>query len=157
MNCLNKLIYAMQIAEWMGFNTYWHDHRFQYKKPILNGSLVQMYGDNIYHENKEDGNWIQANSAHSNDFGPNLKHQKRDLKGERVLVGDHFWYFGNKALETDHLDVERELGYDMLRRRNFRKLDPFLGKQILDWIYKNYKPGIHGDPVNWSKYQPSSP
>lgn len=38
----NKLIYAMQVGEKLTFNEYWNDPRFQYKKPIINGTLVQM-------------------------------------------------------------------------------------------------------------------
>jgi hypothetical protein len=59
------LIYAMQVTEILTFDEYWEDERFQYKKPVLNGSLIQMYGDNFYHTDKNTGEWIQDQSAHS--------------------------------------------------------------------------------------------
>ena len=36
------------------FDQYYNDPRFQCKKPIKNGSLVQMYGDNVYHTDKSE-------------------------------------------------------------------------------------------------------
>lgn len=41
MNNLNHLIFAMKLEEKITFDEYWNDERFQCKKPILNGSLVQ--------------------------------------------------------------------------------------------------------------------
>lgn len=41
------LIYAMKVDEVMDFDSYWSDPRFQVKKPVLNGSLKQIYGGNI--------------------------------------------------------------------------------------------------------------
>src|SRR5690554_1158418 len=46
--CIDHLIYAMKVSEKILIEDYWLDERFQYKKPIINGSLVSMYGDNIY-------------------------------------------------------------------------------------------------------------
>lgn len=96
----NKLIYAMQVGEKLTFNEYWNDPRFQYKKPIINGTLVQMYGDNFYHQNEE-GKWIQENSAHSLANGmPNLGHLKRDVGGQYVLISTNFYYFGDQAISV---------------------------------------------------------
>src|SRR4051812_17344850 len=61
---IHQLIYAMQVEEIITFNQYWADPRFQYKKPIINGSLVQMYGDNFYHQDPNTKRWIQEDSAH---------------------------------------------------------------------------------------------
>ena len=64
LNRLHHLIYLMQVEEKITFEQYWDDPRFQYKKPVLNGSLAQMYGDNIYHRDRKANQWVQENSAH---------------------------------------------------------------------------------------------
>lgn len=90
----------MQVGEKLTFNEYWNDPRFQYKKPIINGTLVQMYGDNFYHQNEE-GKWMQENSAHSLANGmPNLGHLKRDVGGQYVLISTNFYYFGDQAISV---------------------------------------------------------
>src|SRR5256885_3849592 len=43
------VIYAMKVEEILTFEKYWSDPRYREKRPILNGSLKQRYGDNIYH------------------------------------------------------------------------------------------------------------
>ena len=43
-----RLIYAMRVSEKLTFAQYWEDERFANKKPVMNGSLKQKYGDNIY-------------------------------------------------------------------------------------------------------------
>jgi len=53
----------MKITEKLTFQEYWEDERFAYKKPVLNGSLKQIHGDNIYH--LEDNIWLQSDSHHS--------------------------------------------------------------------------------------------
>jgi hypothetical protein len=46
-----RIVYLMNVDLKLTFDQYWHDARFQFKKPIMNGSLKLMYGDNIYHRN----------------------------------------------------------------------------------------------------------
>lgn len=64
MGNLYHLIFAMKVEEIVSFDDYWSDSRFQFKKPVLSGTLVQMYGDNFYHT--VDGHLVQEPSAHSN-------------------------------------------------------------------------------------------
>ena len=52
LNCENKLIYIMEITDKVTFNQYWSNPKYNCKKPIINGSLKQMYGDNIYFKNE---------------------------------------------------------------------------------------------------------
>ena len=59
LNRLNHLIYAMKVEEKITFEEYWNDRRFRFKRPIVNGSLVQMYGDNFYHKDEQTQEWIQ--------------------------------------------------------------------------------------------------
>ena len=44
-----RVIYAACVEEIISFDQYWNDERFQVKKPITKGTLLQMYGDNVYH------------------------------------------------------------------------------------------------------------
>ena len=53
----------------MTYDEYWADNRFHCKKPIMSGSLMQMYGDNIYHTDSNSGIIVQENSHHSYDDG----------------------------------------------------------------------------------------
>lgn len=91
-----NLIFAMQVSEIMGFDSYWSDSRFAPKKPVLNGSLKQVYGDNIYH--RQGDCWVQADSHHSLEGGlPNESNIRRDTQTDRVLLSTRFVYFGATA------------------------------------------------------------
>ncbi len=90
------LIYAMKVDEVMDFDSYWNDPRFLCKRPVTNGSLKQIYGDNIYH--RVDDRWIQADSHHSLDEGrPNPKNIDHDTSVNRLLIARKFVYFGDAA------------------------------------------------------------
>lgn len=148
---LNKLIYAMRVDEKLTFNQYWNDPRFQYKKPIINGSLVQMYGDNFYHQDA-DNNWIQENSAHSLANGKlNNAHTKRDVSGEFVLVSTNFYYFGNEAIAVPQ-EFIKEI---FCNGRGMR--GPSISKEAMNkfitWLQENYEKNVlYGDPVSWSSH-----
>lgn len=111
-----KCILLMKISEKISFQDYWDDDRFSLKKPLRNGSRVQMLGDNIYHKDVN-GDWIQEDSHHSNPDGtPNVVNLNRDTgDSDQVLISSYFLYFGNQAQTVD-LD---SIGY--LRIRNYKK------------------------------------
>ena len=144
------LIFAMRLEEKITFQEYWNDPRFNYKKPVTNGSLVQMYGDNFYHRNPETGEWIQENSAHSLTGGiPNQNHIETDTRGKFVLISQHFFYFG------DHSVPIPEPFRDVCSRgRNMksRSIPLDVANSFIVWIQENYRMGIHGDPISWSKH-----
>ena len=95
-NLAGYLIYAMKVDEVMDFDSYWHDPRFLCKIPTMNGSLKQLYGDNIYH--RRGGQWVQADSHHSLDDGrPNTRNIHRDTGVDRVLISRMFVYYGSAA------------------------------------------------------------
>lgn len=143
-----KLIFCMKVEGKLTFNEYWNDQRFQYKKPIVNGTLVQMYGDNFYHQD-ENYNWIQENSAHSHEDGtPNNDHLKRDTGGEFVLVSRNFYYFGENAITLP----EKYIPAICTDARNmaFAKPQDLITEFIL-WLQNNYEQGfLYGDPIGWS-------
>jgi hypothetical protein len=97
-----KCIYLMNITEICTFDEYWADSRFQIKKPVRNGSLVMMVGDNVYHKDVVTDKWIQEDSHHSNkDGSTNITNYYRDSKTNKVLISDYFYYFGMAAPSVD--------------------------------------------------------
>ncbi len=146
----NHLIYAMEVSEIISLEEYWNDNRFQYKKPIMNGTLISMYGDNFYHLD-EKGNWIQEDSAHANiDGTPNLNHLKIDTSGKNALISDFFYYFGDSRqsipeslIEICHVGIGEKV------------LSDELATIFIEWLKSNFKTGIHGDPINWIEHTQS--
>ena len=150
LEALNKLIFAMKLEEKLTFEKYWEDPSFQNKKPVLNGSLVQMYGDNIYHKDLKTGEWIQENSAHSLEGGkPNLNHIKKDTGGKYVLISTKFYYFGNNApnIPKRFIDI-------CCKGRNMKSssIPVEIAEKFILWLESNYTIGIHGDPISWKRY-----
>jgi len=144
------LIYAMQVSEIIPMEKYWNDPRFEYKKPILNGPLSIMYGDNIYYKNIS-GDWEQIDSAHSNDNGiTNQKHLETDTGGKNALISELFFYFGCKAPAIP--ETMKDICHSGVGEK---KLTDEKGNILINWIKSQFLPGIHGDPVNWIEYNQS--
>lgn len=145
-------IFFMKVTEKLTFQEYWADPRFELKKPIRNGSKVQVLGDNIYHKNSE-GKWIQEDSHHSNSDGTiNADNLIRDTGSTHdVLVSECFTYFGSEAMQLDL----NALGYQPIR--NYRKLNldnqqyarNFIEKTIVKSDYRNM---VIGDPIHFSLF-----
>ncbi len=102
-----KCIYLMKVSEITTFNNYWAETRFYRKRPVRNGSLVMMLGDNVYHQEPESEFWVQSDSHHSNPDGTtNLKNLETDTSSDKVLISDHFYYFGKTAPTVDLASIE---------------------------------------------------
>jgi Nucleotide modification associated domain 2 len=146
-----KLIYAMQVTERISLEEYWVDERFQYKKPVMNGTLVTMFGDNFYHKDAK-SNWIQEDSAHSKTNGTcNLEHLRKDTRGENVLISENFYYFGNQAPQ-----IPKHLLNVCHTTQGQKIVAPEeLATTFIDWVTTNFSKGIHGDPLNWCEYNPN--
>ncbi len=140
----------MQVTEKITFQEYWDDKRFSYKKPVLNGSLKQMYGDNIYHKNGD--NWCQSDSHHSLLEGElNEKNLRQDLSGQYVLVSNNFLYLGDNALLVpdkfkDICPTARHRDYITIRNEA-------LAAQFIENMYQRFKPGLKGQPINWKEHE----
>lgn len=159
MQNLGKLIYAMKVEEILTFDQYYDDPRFQCKKPVKTGSLVQMYGDNVYHTDKSKRptrKYIQDECAHSHDDGSFYKeHYDRDTKSDKVLLSKTFYYFGDHCI-----DIPKEFDYIKLNPQNIRGNIYFTDLQdedekiqaFADWLKATYEVGIHGDPCNWKEF-----
>ena len=144
----NKLIFAMRVTDRITLESYWDDSRFQYKKPVMNGTLVMMYGDNFYHKDVI-GNWIQEDSAHSNADGSlNATHLKTDTRGKNILISEHFFYFGDNAPI-----IPQELFEVCHSTQGHKIVKGQLANELINWVSRNFQRGRHGSPLNWSEYQ----
>ena len=159
MNNLGKLVYAMKVEEILTFDQYYDDPRFQCKKPVKNGSLVQMYGDNVYHTDKSLNpvrKYIQDECAHSHKDGSFYQeHYDRDTKSDKVLLSRTFYYFGDNCI-----DIPQEYSYIRLGENDMRGNMTYLDLQgedekieaFANWLESTYGKGIHGDPCNWKEF-----
>lgn len=144
----NRVIYAMQVQEKLTFDDYWIDPRFKKKRPVMNGSKRQMYGDNIYHRPALNAPYIQEDSHHSlSDGQRNELNYNRDLPGKYVLISNHFWYFGQNAilLPEDLLflaDVAR--GYRVIE-------DETQINSFVEWLVSSSQSGYLGQPYMFGK------
>jgi hypothetical protein len=89
-----RLVHLMKVSNIIGFDEYWADSKFVRKRAVMNGSLVQRYGDNIYHRNQLTGVWIQEDSFHSQVGGkPDPDNLLLDTgTTDRVLLAEWFIY-----------------------------------------------------------------
>jgi hypothetical protein len=148
-----RLIYAMQVSEVMDFDTYWNDPRFVCKRPVLNGSLKQLYGDNIYH--KRENVWIQEDSHHSLDSGVlNTGNLRQDTQKNRVLIGSRFVYFGASApvipAELRPFPPTGEHLYRKIRRHQV--LSTQIAQAFDQWMDSQDKFGLQGFPLEFKNH-----
>ena len=143
------IVYTMIVDEKISYDQYWMDPRYKCKKPILNGSIKQFYGDNIYH--KENGIFVQENSHHSNEDGSiNFKNYDRDTKSECVLCSQHFWYWGKNPINPPKEFVDL-----LCKGRGYRR---FIGEKNFDllsnylvWINSLREGGIIDFPAGFNR------
>lgn len=144
-----RLIFAMEVAEKVTFDEYWNDSRFQFKKPIFNGSLKQTYGDNIYHRVSET-DWHQENSHHSFEDGKtNFLNLDRDTSSDNVLISSNFYYFGKENIEIPGEFVS-EIS---IKKQGYKKVEPEIALKFIQWLQENYEPGYKGDPILFEKFE----
>jgi hypothetical protein len=143
-----RVVFAMKISEVTTFNDYYHNPEFQFKKPVMNGSLKKMYGDNIYHQVSDDTvgiYWVQDDSHHSLPDGtPNPLNVKRDTETtDRVLISDLFYYFGADGIKIP----EEWVGVVCKRGPGHREISQSHAQQLLKLIESSADAGINGDPI----------
>src|SRR4030043_501693 len=146
-----KCIFVMNISEICIFEEYWADIRFQIKKPVRNGSLVMMVGDNVYHKDVTTGNWIQEDSHHSNQDGStNMTNFQRDTQTDNVLISNHFFYFGSAAppVDLESISYKNGVGYSKIALANTQVAALVKGIEEKNWQNKNI---VIADPLNFKK------
>ena len=146
------LIYAMRVSEKITFDDYWNDKRFQVKKPHMNGSLKQAFGDNIYHqvEGKRRKKWSQENSHHSYEGGViNYNNLERDTEFPFVLISNHFFYFGE-----NYIDLPGKLK-DLVMSTQGHKSNHNLKlvEKFVKWIEAKHALGMRGNPLRFTSFE----
>jgi hypothetical protein len=153
-----RLIYAMQVAEVLDFDGYWSDPRFACKQPVLNGSLKQVYGDNIYH--KRGNRWVQEDSHHSYERGrPNRRNIARDTSVDRVLIASRFVYFGNNApVIPNNFRSSKGIGENVCcPGQGHRVFSAELTAAVQRWLERRAKWGLQGIPLEFKKHDRIAP
>ena len=146
-----RCVFLMKVTEIITFHEYWTDERFELKKPLRNGSLVMMVGDNIYHCDDGSDAWIQEDSHHSNSDGtPHIKNLETDTRSVNVLISAHFFYFGSCAPSIDLASI----GYKNIR--NYRKMhfseipvDTLINQ--IESKYQRNNNTVMADPFNFAR------
>jgi hypothetical protein len=143
------LVYAMRVTEILAFEQYWADPRFINKRPNLNGSTRDAYGDNIYEF--VGGSYIQQDSYHSLDTGEvNLFNLNKDTGADAVLISDDYVYYGADGPEIPE-QLRTYAGYDLCASTQGHRCKfpaAFVG-MIDDWFSAMPKRGVHGIPADW--------
>lgn len=141
-----RCIFAMQVSRSITFNEYWTNPIYLDKRPIRNGSLKMIVGDNIYHQ--ANGEWLQLDSHHSHpDGSPNIHNVVNDTQTDAVLVSDYFFYFGSAAVEIP-APILQSLGYE--NRRNHRTFDSATAQPLISFIEGHFRPNrLLGDPFDF--------
>ena len=125
-------VFGMRVTETLSFDEYWLDPRFEVKKPLRNGSRVMMLGDNIYHRESVNAEWQQEDSHHSRpDGSPDASNIATDTQTNRVLVSEHFTYFGASAPAIPAYVLDA-IGYR--NGRNHRRFSALAAKPLLFWF-----------------------
>jgi hypothetical protein len=145
------LVYAMRVTEITTFDDYTTDSRFQSKKPFRLGSRKQSCGDNIYFRKTQGDAWNQRDSFHSHADGQlHQLHVARDTGVNRVLISNHFVYFGGSgpAFPEDLRDKDdRPLCKNGIGRSCFD--DPQLLEALEHWMHGLKASGYQGPPQEW--------
>lgn len=88
-----KIIYAMKIdREPVDLDSYYNSPAYKAKIPKLNGSAIEMCGDNFYNRSSGELEHTRETEEHCDD-----KIEEQDIDGDRVFIGKEFYYFGSQA------------------------------------------------------------
>lgn len=149
------IVFAMRVTDAMTFNQYWVDRRFQRKRPNLQGSKKQAFGDNIYSRKAGTKNWCQANSHHSMaDGSPNKLNVATDTQADRVLISDDFVYWGGAGprLPQKFLDYgPQHLTLCVGGRNHKTNFPPKFIQEFVAWIRSLNERGYVDEPLDWSR------
>jgi hypothetical protein len=148
------LIFAMRVEETCDFDAYWSDPRFSAKKPVLNGSLKQVYGDSIYH--RTSGRWRQEDSHHSKASGQsNPRNVKRDTSANRILLSTHFVYFGENAPRIPkRFRPFKPTGEEICSSGpGYLRRSPRLARAFEAWLDRRDKWGLQGMPLEFKRHR----
>jgi hypothetical protein len=146
-----RCIFAMRVSKKITFDEYWSGPEYLDKKPVRNGSRKMMVGDNIYHYDAATKTWHQADSHHSNaDGSANTHNVAVDTKTNRVLISDHFFYFGSAAALVPSR-LLASMGYE--NGRNYRVFDEGACAALIEWLHASFSQALNlvsADPFDFN-------
>ena len=147
-----RLVLVMEVDEILTFDEYWHDPRYQCKRPRINGSLMMACGDNIYHRAAADGPWVQAHSYHSKRDGTEEpEHIKHDTgRAQQVLLSRRFKYFGGNGPDLPNLHDLTITEPIRNMRRHFSERDY---RTLMTWLGSLKGQGPLYEPSDWQNLQ----
>ena len=133
-----KLVYAMRVDRGLTFDLYWELPEYDCKKPNKNNGC----GDNIYKRGGA-GELVQVRNLFHGE-----KHMKSDTSVNRVLISKTFYYFGAEAVKIPKefkslIHTTKAHKREKSTSHNYEVVTAFI-----DWLQKNFKQGIHGEPAN---------
>ena len=140
----NRMVYAMEVTEVLGYDRYFDDARFQAKKPVFDTEGVAgKCGDNIYKPGSG-GSYIQLRSMHSKGKGEEQDSATKahDLKGRNALVARRFWYFGSQAIK-----LPKRLQM-LVTGRGHRKVEIASVIATFQAFIKQYEEGVAAPPCS---------
>ena len=142
------LVYAMRVTGKLTYDSYWGDLRFEEKRPNLRQSVRKSRGDNIYHKDPKNAEWIQEDSCHSNGDGtPNKDHIARDTNSDNVLVSDDFIYRGGgPALHIPDFNGTQLCHSGIGHRSTFPEIAV---ERFIAWVRTLGEYGYCYDPLEW--------
>lgn len=126
-----RCVFAMRVTRHMTFDEYWEDPTFGSKRAQRNGTRKTLVGDNIYHHDNL-GSWVQEDSVHSAiDGSQAADNTDHDTRTNRLLLSDHFIYFGNAAPVVPPWILDG-MGYK--NQRYHRTFDLAASGDLIAWI-----------------------
>lgn len=136
-----KLVYAMKLTRVIDMPSYFYEYPL--KRPELNGTMEQRCGDNLYQSHTATCSRIP--SAHHN----NPTAFKQDINRKVYLAEgeENFWYFGGNNPATFLSEFPDRFPGLLRDRQGFSYIyDTAFISQFTEWLYKQSKPGLRGQP-----------
>lgn len=144
-----KIIFIMKVSSIMTFDEYWNNEDYSIKRPVMNGSLVRKYGDNIYHHGAS-GNWIQEDSHHSLENGSvNLDNLHRDTgMTDKVLLARDFIYLGKSRI-----DFPDQFTHCICNHRGYKLINEADSQFLWNYLEAKFpQKGLIGDPIRFHAF-----
>lgn len=129
-----RIIHLTRVSETLTYDEYYHDERFQMKRPENDTN-----GDNIYYL-EDDVIQQDAKTNHHQ----STSNRQRDLNTDRVLIGKTYWYFANSGVavpESLRHDVIHK--YKQSSRRLYSKKSAKSLRDLVAWCSLRFDPGSH--------------
>jgi hypothetical protein len=135
-----RLIYLMHVTDRLRLDAYFRTNGYAAKIPCLDtGRCVDRAGDNIYFV--ENGKMKQVENPNHN-----LSNFEDDTRGEFVLIGRCFYYFGCKPLE-----IPKDIRPNVPRGPaggGYRTHDEAKARAFVEFVAARGE-GVHAPPHRW--------